>query len=178
MKLINTKIKDGPKIIKSIKYSDKRGFLKETFKKTLLKGKDFPFDIMSFSKRDVLRGLHIQLKKSQAKIITVTHGKIFDVAVDLRKNSKNFGKFFSCVLSEKNSKSVYIPPGFAHGFCGLDKENYIIYSCTQYRNAKSEKAIKYNDKKLNIKWPSKKPIVSKKDQAAITFLEFKKKYLK
>ena len=86
MKLINTKIKDGPKIIKTIIYKDKRGFLKETFNNRLFKNKTFPFDIMSYSKKNVLRGLHLQLKKPQSKIITVTHGKIFDVAIDLRKN--------------------------------------------------------------------------------------------
>jgi dTDP-4-dehydrorhamnose 3,5-epimerase len=128
---------------------------------------------MSYSKKNVIRGLHIQTKKSQGKFVSVLKGKVYDVAVDLRKNSKTFGKFFSYVLSEKNSHSIYIPPGFAHGFCGLEKENYIIYSCTQYRNAASERAIKYNDKKLNIKWP----VVSKKDQNAITFFKFKEKYL-
>ncbi len=132
---------------------------------------------MSYSKKNVIRGLHIQTKNSQGKLISVLKGKIYDVALDLRKNSKTFGKVFSCILSEKNSQSIYIPPGFAHGFCGLEKENYIIYSCTQYRDKVSEKAIKYNDKKLNIKWPTKKPVVSKKDQSAIAFVEFKKKYL-
>ena len=133
---------------------------------------------MSFSRKNVIRGLHIQAKKKQGKFISVIKGRIFDIALDLRKGSKTFGKYYSCILSENNSKSIYIPPGFAHGFCALDKENYIIYSCTQYRNAASEKVIKYNDKKLNIKWPIKKPIVSKKDQNAITFIDFKKKYLK
>ena len=132
---------------------------------------------MSYSKKNVIRGLHIQTKNSQGKLISVLKGKIYDVALDLRKNSKTFGKVFSCILSEKNSQSIYIPPGFAHGFCGLEKENYIIYSCTQYRDKASEKGIKYNDKKLNIKWPTKKPVVSKKDQSAIAFVEFKKKYL-
>ena len=131
---------------------------------------------MSYSKKNVIRGLHIQTKKSQGKFISILKGKVYDVALDLRKNSKTFGKSFTCILSEKNSKSIYIPPGFAHGFCGLDKENYIIYSCSQYRSAASERAIKYNDKKLKIKWPSKKPIVSKKDKNAMTFFEFKNKY--
>ena len=121
--------------------------------------------------------LHIQIKKPQGKLISVLKGKIYDVALDLRKNSRTFGKVFSCIISEKNSKSIYIPPGFAHGFCGLEKENYIIYSCSQYRSAASERAIKYNDKKLRIKWPTKKPLVSKKDMNAMEFFEFKKKYL-
>ena len=80
------------------------------------------------------------------------------------------------ILSENNSRSIFIPPGFAHGFCSLDKENYVIYSCTKYRDSKSEVAIRYNDKKLKIKWPIKKPLVSKKDKHAISFIEFVKKY--
>jgi len=174
--ILKTKFKDLL-VFKNKSFKDKRGYFKELIKENQI-NKKLPFTVMSYSRKNVIRGLHIQTKKSQGKFISILKGKVYDVALDLRKNSKTFGKLFTCILSEKNSKSIYIPPGFAHGFCGLDKENYIIYSCTQYRNAKSEKAIKYNDKKLNIKWPTKKPIVSKKDQAAITFFEFKKKYLK
>ena len=130
---------------------------------------------MSYSKKNVIRGLHLQTQKSQGKFVTVIKGKIFDVAVDLRKKSKTYGKFFSCILSEKNSNSIYIPPGFAHGFQALEKENYIIYNCTKYRNSKSEIAIKYDDKNLKIKWPLKRQIVSKKDKDAISLLEFEKK---
>ena len=173
--ILKTKFKDLL-IFKNKPFKDKRGYFKELIKEKQIKNK-LPFTVMSYSKKNVIRGLHIQTKKSQGKFISILKGKVYDVALDLRKNSKTFGKCFTCILSEKNSKSIYIPPGFAHGFCGLEKENYIIYSCTQYRDAKSEKAIKYNDKKLNIKWPTKKPIVSKKDQNAITFIEFKKKYL-
>ena len=163
-------------IFKNKSFKDKRGYFKELIKEKQIK-KNLPFTVMSYSKKNVIRGLHIQTKNSQGKLISVLKGKVYDVALDLRKNSKTFGKVFSCILSEKNSQSIYIPPGFAHGFCGLEKENHIIYSCTQYRDKVSEKAIKYNDKKLNIKWPTKKPVVSKKDQSAIAFVEFKKKYL-
>ena len=163
-------------IFKNKSFKDKRGYFKELIKEKQIK-KKLPFTVMSYSKKNVIRGLHIQTKNSQGKLISVLKGKVYDVALDLRKNSKTFGKVFSCILSEKNSQSIYIPPGFAHGFCGLEKENYIIYSCTQYRDKASEKGIKYNDKKLNIKWPTKKPVVSKKDQSAIAFVEFKKKYL-
>ena len=173
--IVKTKFKDLF-IFKNKSFKDKRGYFKELIKEKQIK-KKLPFTVMSYSKKNVIRGLHIQTKKSQGKFISVLKGRVYDVALDLRKNSKTFGKFFSCVLSEKNSKSIYIPPGFAHGFCGLDKDNYIIYSCTQYRDATSEKAIKYNDKKLNIKWPIKNPVVSKKDQNAMTLIEFKKKYL-
>ena len=81
-------------------------------------------------------------------------------------------KYFSKILSAKNSLSIYIPPGFAHGFCALDKENFVVYSCTQYRNAKSEIGIKYNDQDLNIKWPIKKPILSIKDKKNYSIKEF------
>ena len=100
MKLENVKIK-GLKIIKSKIYKDKRGFLREVYKNKLLKD-TFLFDVMSHSKKNVLRGLHIQTKKLQAKIITVTYGKILDVAVDLRKNSKTFGKYFSIIISQNS----------------------------------------------------------------------------
>ena len=176
MKLINTKI-EGLKLIKSKIFYDKRGYLRETFRKDILKNQDFPFDVMSFSKKKVLRGLHIQIKNSQAKIITVTHGKIFDVVVDLRKRSKTYGKSFSVILSEKNAKSIFIPPGFAHGFCTLSKENYIVYSCTKYRDAKHETGIRFDDKDLKIRWPIKNPIISKKDINNLGFKEFKRKFM-
>ena len=163
MKLLKTRI-DGPKIIKTNIYKDGRGFLKETYKNNLIKNLNFPFDVMSYSKKNVLRGLHIQTKKSQAKIITVTHGKIFDVAVDLRKNSKTFGKYASIVISDKSDFSFYIPKGFAHGFLCLSKECTVNYKCSEYRHAKSEKTLAWNDKKVNIKWPIKKPILSNKDK--------------
>ena len=163
--IARTKFKDLF-IFKKKLFKDKRGYFKELLKEKEVK-KKFPFLVMSFSKKNVIRGLHIQTKKKQGKYISVIKGRIYDVVVDLRKNSKTFGKYYTCVLSENNSKSIYIPPGFAHGFCTLDKQNYIVYSCTQYRDAVSEKAIKYNDTKLNIKWPIKKPIISKKDQNAM-----------
>ena len=172
MKIVNTKIK-GLKIIKTNIYSDKRGFLKEVFRKNLLKNKDFPFDVMSYSKKNVLRGLHIQTHNSQAKIITVTHGKIFDVAVDLRKKSKTFGKHYSLIISDKDDFSFFIPEGFAHGFMCLSTDCTINYKCSNYRDQKSEKTIIWNDKKLNIKWPNKKPILSKKDTVGLTFTDYK-----
>ena len=132
---------------------------------------------MSFSKKNVIRGLHIQTINSQGKFISVLKGKIFDVAIDLRKKSKTFGRVYKCLLSEKNNTSIYVPPGFAHGFQALENENYIVYSCTDYRNKKSETTIKFDDKELNIKWPIKKFIISAKDKKGISLSEFKKKYL-
>jgi dTDP-4-dehydrorhamnose 3,5-epimerase len=165
----------GLLIIENKAFNDKRGYLKELLKEQKLK-KKFPFTVMSFSKKNVIRGLHLQKKNTQGKFISVLKGKIFDVAVDLRRKSKTYKKYFSIILSEKNSKSLYVPEGFAHGFCCLDKENYVIYSCTKYRNKKSEVGLKYNDKDLNINWPIKKPILSKKDKSNFSLKQYLKKY--
>ena len=168
--IIKTKFK-GLILVKNKKFNDPRGYFKELIVEKNSKVK-FPFHVMSFSKKNVIRGLHIQTKNPQGKFITVIKGKILDIAVDIRKKSKTYGKYFSKILSAKNSLSIYIPPGFAHGFCALDKENFVVYSCTQYRNAKSEMSIKYNDKDLNIKWPIKKPLLSIKDKKNYSFKEF------
>ena len=168
--IINTDFKDLV-IIKKKKFYDNRGYFQEIYAEKKLK-KKFVFTVMSYSKKNVLRGLHIQTKKPQGKIITVLKGKIFDVAVDLRKKSKTLGKVFSCILSEKNSKSLYVPPGFAHGFLTLSKENFVIYSCTNLRHKSSETSISYNDETLKIKWPQKKMIISNKDKIGISYLEY------
>ena len=177
MKLLKTKI-NGPKIIKSKIFFDKRGYLRETFKNSLTKNLNFPFDVMSFSKKKVLRGLHIQTNNSQAKIITVTHGKIFDVAVDLRIKSKTFGKYVSIIISDKSDFSFYVPAGFAHGFMCLSKKCTVNYKCSNYRDQKSEKTIIWNDKKIDIKWPLNKPILSKKDTLGLSLVDYKKLVLK
>ena len=171
MKLENLKIK-GLKLIKSKIYKDKRGFLREIFKNKLLYD-TFLFDVMSYSKKNVLRGLHIQTKKPQAKIITVTHGKILDVVVDLRKNSQTFGKYFSIIISQRSDFSFYIPKGFAHGFLCLSKECSVNYRCSQYRHKKSEATLNWNDEDVDINWPIKKPILSKKDKKGKSLRYFK-----
>jgi dTDP-4-dehydrorhamnose 3,5-epimerase len=168
--IIKTEFKDLLIIKNKINF-DKRGYFKELLKEKLLK-KKFPFQVMSFSKQNVLRGLHLQTKNPQAKFVSVIKGKIFDVAVDLRKKSKTYKKVFTTILSGNNSKSLFIPSGFAHGFLSLDKENYIVYNCSKYRNSKSEVTIKYNDKNLNIKWPKKKFIISKKDKEGLSLSKF------
>ena len=173
--MIKTKLKNLF-LIKNKNFKDQRGYFKEIIRENKLK-KKFPFLVMSYSKQNVVRGLHIQTKNSQGKFISVIKGKIFDVAIDLRKNSKTFGKVYSCILSEKNTKSIFIPEGFAHGFQALEKENYVIYSCTKYREKNSEVTIDIYDKDLNIKWPIKKKIISKKDKKGITFQKYKEIYL-
>ncbi len=170
MKIINKKLKNLF-LIKHNVFNDKRGYFKEIVRENKINTK-FPFVVMSYSKKNVVRGLHLQTKKSQGKFVSVIKGRIFDVAVDLRKKSKTFGKHFSCILSEANATSIYIPPGFAHGFQALEKDNYVIYSCSRYRDKNSEISINCNDKDLNIKWPINKKILSKKDKNAMSFNEY------
>ncbi len=154
-------------------FKDKRGYFRELYLQKHFKTK-FPFDVMSHSKKNVLRGLHLQLKNSQAKLVTVLKGEIFDVCVDCRKNSKTFGKYFSIKLSDKENKSLFIPAGFAHGVYALSKEVIIHYKCSKYRHANSETGIIWNDKDLKINWPSKKVTLSKKDKNNISFKDFKR----
>ena len=99
-------------------------------------------------------------------------GKILDVVVDLRKNSKTFGHHYKIILSEKKAKYLYVPKGFAHGFLGLEKENIVLYSCSNYRFSSYERSIKWNDKDLDINWGIKKPIISKRDSMASTLKEY------
>ena len=169
--IIKTKIKDLV-IFKKKLYKDKRGYFVELLREEKLKQK-FPFFVMSFSKKNVLRGLHMQTKNAQGKYISVIKGAIFDVVVDLRKKSKTFGKTFSITLSEKNAKSLYIPEGFAHGFCSLDKENYVVYNCSKYRDKNNEIGLMYNDIDLKINWPVNKPIISQKDKENYSLKELK-----
>ena len=173
MKVLTNKFKDVL-IIEGELHKDKRGYLREIYLEKLLK-KKFKFQIVSKSKKNVLRGLHVQTINPQGKYLYVIKGKIFDVIIDLRSKSNTFGQYFSILLSEKNCKSIYIPEGFAHGFISLDKENIISYNCTNYRNAESELTLKWNDSDLNIKWPKIKPILSNKDINGLSLNEFIKK---
>lgn len=171
MEIIKTKFKDLL-IYKKDTFKDKRGYFRELYLQKHFNNK-FPFDVMSYSKKNVLRGLHLQLVNSQAKLITVLQGKIFDVCVDCRKKSKTFGKYFSINLSDKDNESLLIPAGFAHGFCAISNDVVLHYKCSNYRDINSEIGILWNDKKLKIKWPLKKIIISEKDKKNITFNELK-----
>ena len=171
MKIIKTKFKDLL-LYKRENYEDNRGYFRELYVKKIIK-KNFCFDYLSLSHKNVIRGLHIQTKKPQGKLITVFRGKIFDVVVDCRKNSKTFGKIYTTTLDEKNNTSLYIPEGFLHGFCSLNNHTLLHYKCTEYRDKKSEKGVIWNDKNLKINWPVKKPILSNKDKKNIKFIEMK-----
>ena len=172
MKIIKTKFKDLL-IFDSKNFYDSRGYFREVLIEKLLK-KRFKFTVVSKSKKNVLRGLHMQKKFQQGKYISVVKGKILDVVVDCRKNSKTFGKNYKIILSQKNSKSIYIPAGFLHGFLGLEDENIVVYGCTKYRDKDSEIGVMWNDPNLGISWPIKKPITSIKDKQNISYKEFLK----
>ena len=171
MRIIKTKFKDLV-IIDSKNFYDNRGYFREILVEKIIK-KKFKFNVVSNSKKNVLRGLHMQKNFPQGKYVSVLKGSILDVVVDCRKNSKTFGKHFKIILSQKNSKSIYIPPGFIHGFLGKDNDNIVVYSCTNYRNKNSEIGVLWNDKDLKIDWKIKKPILSKKDLNNIPFNQLK-----
>ena len=154
-------------------YLDRRGFFFESFNiKNYLKISakyDFVQDNFSKSNKNVLRGLHFQNKNPQGKLVFATKGKIYDVIVDLRNKSRTFGKWKSIIISDKNKLQIWVPPGFAHGFLALTKEVNLVYKCTSFYNPKYEQTLIWNDKTLNINWPVKKPILSKKDREGSTF---------
>ena len=175
MNIIDTDF-NGLKIISHKRNSDSRGSLRETYNKKIIKWDNLVFDYATVSKKNVLRGFHFQYKNQQVKYVTVIKGKILDCVVDLRKNSKTFGKSFSIILSERNCKSLYIPRGFAHAYYSYENLNIMYYRLSDYYKPNSESGIIWNDKDLKIRWPSKKPSISEKDRLWKTFKEFKKKF--
>lgn len=174
MKIIKTKF-NGLFLIKRKDFKDNRGGLTEVFKKNFF-AKNYVFEYFTYSKKNVLRGLHFQINKQQEKYISVLYGKVFDVCVDLRKNSKTFGKVFTTILSKKNCKSILIPKGFAHGFLALEEGSIMYYLNSEYYYKNDECGILWNDLNLNIDWPFNKPILSTKDKKNITLNKFIEKY--
>ena len=155
-------------LVEAQSFPDDRGIFVENFKESsfIENGINIKFvqDNYSRSIKGVLRGLHYQKNpKAQAKLVTVFRGEIFDVAVDVRKNSPTYGKWISEVLSEQNHKLLYIPEGFAHGFCVLSKDADVLYKVNQEYSSAHEKGIIWNDPDLNIQWPIDKPILVEKD---------------
>ena len=149
-------------------FQDERGFFLESFKESEFASKGiktrFVQDNFSHSVKGVLRGLHYQKNpKAQAKLVIALRGEIFDVAVDIRKNSPTYGKWVSEILSENNHNSLYIPEGFAHGFCVLSEEADVLYKVSQEYSPEDEKGIIWNDTEINITWPIDKPILQEKD---------------
>ena len=162
-----------PYLIKKKKFLDKRGYFQELFLQKEIKIK-IKFTALANSKKNVIRGMHFQLRNKQTKIISVISGKILDVAINLKKNSKEFGKIYYYILNEGDT--VFIPNHYAHGYECLSKKASIIYHLDNYRDAKNESGIPFNDKDLKIRWKTKKPVISERDQNHFSFLDFKKKY--
>lgn len=176
---IHKTILDGCLIIEPKIFYDNRGFFLESYQLEKYKqeagiNEHFVQDNYSRSSRDVLRGLHFQKLKPQGKLVRVVKGKVFDVAVDIRKKSPSYGKWVSVVLSESNMKQLWIPPGFAHGFFVLSKFADFEYKCSDYYDPSDEGCILWNDPDLSISWPTENPILSDKDAKAQRLIELKK----
>jgi dTDP-4-dehydrorhamnose 3,5-epimerase len=168
MNIIQTPLKDLV-IIDPKAFSDERGFFLETFQvnryqAALKLNISFVQDNLSRSKKNVLRGLHYQLQQPQDKLVTVISGSVFDVAVDIRKNSPTFGQWFSCILNDENHLQLFIPRGFAHGFCVLSHSADFHYKCSDYYDSSTERGILWSDPQLNIRWPIQNPLLSAKDR--------------
>jgi len=167
LKVLETTL-PGVIVIEPKVFGDERGFFMETFQDLRYKDigikEDFVQDNASRSCKGVMRGLHYQINHPQGKLVSVSRGIIFDVAVDIRKGSPMFGKYYSHILSEDNHRQMYIPPGFAHGFCVLSDVADFSYKCTDYYDFDSERGILWNDSELGIEWPLTDVILSNKDK--------------
>lgn len=168
MKVIDTAIADV-KIIQPEVFGDDRGFFLETFEKRRYQAMlnidyDFVQDNHSRSRKGVLRGLHFQKQNPQGKLVRVIRGEVFDVAVDIRKDSPTYGTWVGIYLSEENKTQFWIPPGLAHGFAVISDIADFKYKCTDYYNPESEGCLIWNDPTVNIKWPIKNPLLSEKDK--------------
>lgn len=166
MKIIRTGL-PGVIVLEPRIFGDSRGFFLETYRQDVLRDAgvdaDFVQDNHSRSVKGVLRGLHYQLTQPQGKLVRVTSGSIFDVAVDVRQGSPGFGDWYGATLNEENMRMMYIPPGFAHGFVVLSDTVDFLYKCTDYYHPESEQGIFWNDPAIGIKWPVSDVKLSDKD---------------
>lgn len=178
MKVIDTKIPDV-KIIEPTVFGDERGFFMETWNQKrfeeLVTGKPTSFvqDNHSKSKKGILRGLHYQTENTQGKLVRVVSGEVFDVAVDIRKNSPTFGQWVGEYLSAQNKRQLWVPEGFAHGFYVTSDNTEFVYKCTDFYNPSFEQSIIWSDSELSIEWPIIENLVitSDKDSNGINFLD-------
>ena len=175
MKFIETNIPDV-KIVEPQVFGDERGFFMETFRTTLFNEhcgeREFVQENHSKSSHGILRGLHYQTENTQGKLVRVTKGEVFDVAVDMRKDSPTFGQWAGVLLSAENKRQLWVPEGFAHGFYVTTDEAEFVYKCTDVYNPSSEVSIKWDDPEINVEWPipvDKKPLLSTKDENGLSF---------
>lgn len=179
MEVVKTPI-EGVLLIKPQVFGDERGYFVETWQKECYEaaGINLPFvqDNHSKSTKGILRGLHFQKQHPQGKLVMVSLGEVFDVAVDIRKGSPTFGKWFGAILNQENQNQLWIPPGMAHGFVVLSDVAHFHYKCTDFYHPGDEGSIRWNDPTIGIDWPYKEePVLSAKDQIAPFFkdaLEF------
>ncbi len=160
----------GVLLIEPEVFGDDRGFFMETYRMDAFRaaGISAPFvqDNHSRSARGVLRGLHYQEPNTQGKLVRCTRGAIFDVAVDIRRGSPTFSKWFGIELSDANKLMLWVPPGFAHGFCAMEEGSDLVYKCTTLYDPPSDRAILWNDPEIGIEWPIEVPVLSGKDTKA------------
>ncbi|OIQ25367.1 dTDP-4-dehydrorhamnose 3,5-epimerase [uncultured Vibrio sp.] len=175
MKFIDTEIADV-KIIEPQVFGDERGFFMETFRTSLFTEHcgehTFVQENHSKSTKGILRGLHFQTENAQGKLVRVTQGEVFDVAVDMREGSSTFGQWVGVTLSAENKRQLWVPEGFAHGFYVTSDEAEFVYKCTDYYNPSAEVSVKWNDSELRIEWPlgcQEEPILSSKDADGMSF---------
>lgn len=165
----------GLKLIKSKVYYDERGFFKESYRKPLYEnrgiGCDFVQDNHSFSKKGTLRGMHFQRFPGQAKLVSVLSGKIFDVGVDMRKGSPTFGKWEGVFLDAESHEQLFLPSGFAHGFCVISDSAHVIYKVSTLYDPEEERGFRFDDPDVGIEWPPSQWIVSQRDLMASSFRE-------
>ena len=181
-KFIDTGI-EGMFLVEPTAFEDNRGYFMETYNENDFKdaGHDLTFvqDNQSKSSKGVLRGLHLQVKYPQGKLVRVIKGEVFDVGVDLRSDSETYGKWFGAVLSDENKRQLYIPPKFAHGFLVLSDEAEFVYKCTEFYHGEDESGIIWNDEDIGIDWPLddiSEVILSDKDKEWLKLKESKIKY--
>ncbi|MFO7595398.1 MAG: dTDP-4-dehydrorhamnose 3,5-epimerase [Desulfocurvibacter africanus] len=169
MEVVRTDI-EGVLLIKPKAFGDHRGFFLETFQAQRYgqAGIDLPFvqDNLSRSRQGILRGLHFQRKHPQGKLVSVTRGRVFDVAVDIRPNSPTFGKWFGAILDDENHHQLWVVPGLAHGFCVMSETADFTYKCTDYYHPEDEGCLRWNDPDIGIEWPVQIPTLSDKDAKA------------
>ena len=172
MKILPTNVPDvvllEPKV-----FGDARGFFVETYREEKLQALGFNWrfvqDNHSRSIQGVLRGLHYQIGRPQGKLVHVVRGEIFDVAVDIRRDSRTFGRWVGMKLDDKSLRQVYIPPGFAHGFCVLSEIADVVYKCSDFYSPGHELTILWNDPEIGIDWPISEPLLSEKDLRGTPF---------
>jgi dTDP-4-dehydrorhamnose 3,5-epimerase len=174
--IIETTPLAGLLLVKPDVFGDERGFFQETWnlRRYTEAGLDRHFvqDNLSLSREGILRGLHFQNPGPQGKLVYVLQGEVFDVAVDVRADSPTFGQWYGATLSAENHHQLFVPEGFAHGFCVTSETALFAYKCTDFYNPKAEFSLLWNDPDIGIEWPIKNPELSEKDQNGQPLSEF------